>query len=172
MQHHREIFFSLDGKRFGPIINCLPANYNQLEMCTLLNNILCYYRSRACRCVLHKCTTLSQTSPGLYVSAVQSYENTVGKGEIAQNERFLLSPRWFLPFWRTFCHFYQINICRLQVLPMWKSLKFVVWERVTSYTTCNSSRITYRQVCANHNSVMLKGFLHGMFVFHQFLSMK
>ena len=34
--------------------------------------------------------------------------------------------------------------------------------------------ITYykRKVCANHNSVMLKGFLHGMFVFRQLLFMK
>ena len=62
--------------------------------------------------------------------------------------------------------------CRLQVLSIWKSLKFVFWERVKDYTICNSSRITNRQVCANHNSVMLKGFLHGMFVFHQFLFMK
>ena len=60
----------------------------------------------------------------------------------------------------------------LQALSILKSLKFVVWERVKDYTTCNSSRITNRQVCANHNSVMLKGFLHGMFVFHQFLFMK
>ena len=32
--------------------------------------------------------------------------------------------------------------------------------------------MTNRQVGANHNSVMQKGFLHGMFVFHQFLFMK
>ena len=30
--------------------------------------------------------TLSQTSPGFYVSAVQVFESTVGKGEIARNE--------------------------------------------------------------------------------------
>ena len=41
--------------------------------------------------------TLSQTSPGFYMSAVQSFENTVGKGEIACNEQFLLSPQCFLP---------------------------------------------------------------------------
>ena len=42
--------------------------------------------------------TLSQTSPGFYVSAVQfkSFENTVGKGEIARNEQFLLFS--FSPF--------------------------------------------------------------------------
>ena len=56
------------------------------------------------------------------------FENTVGKGEIACNEQFLLFPHCFLPVWRTFCWFLQIWICRLHAL--WKSLKFFVWERV------------------------------------------
>ena len=38
----------------------------------------------------------------------ECFENTVGKGEIAPNEQFLLFPQCFLPFWRTFCHFHQI----------------------------------------------------------------
>ena len=54
----------------------------------------------------------------------------MGKGEIARNEQFLLFPQCFLPFWRTFCHFHQIQNCRLQSLSVWKSLIFVVWERV------------------------------------------
>ena len=32
----------------------------------------------------------------------KSLENTVGKGEIAHNEQFLLSPQCSLPVWRTF----------------------------------------------------------------------
>ena len=36
------------------------------------------------------------------------FENTVGKGEIACNEQFLLFPQCFLPVWITFCHFGQI----------------------------------------------------------------
>ena len=36
----------------------------------------------------------------------QSFENTVGKGEIARNEQFLLSPQYFLPVWITFCYFH------------------------------------------------------------------
>ena len=55
-----------------------------------------------------------------------SFENTVGKGEIARNEQFLLFPRCFLPVLKTFCHFLQIWNCRLQTLSVWKSLKFVV----------------------------------------------
>ena len=35
-------------------------------------------------------------------------ENTVGKGENACNEQFLLFPRCFLPVWITFFHFLQI----------------------------------------------------------------
>ena len=38
----------------------------------------------------------------------QAFENTVGKGEIARNEQFLLFPQCFLPVWITFCHFRQI----------------------------------------------------------------
>ena len=55
---------------------------------------------------------------------------TLGKGEIASNEQFLLFPQCFLPTWITFCHFHQIWNCRLQTLSVWKHLKFVVWERV------------------------------------------
>ena len=60
----------------------------------------------------------------------ESFENNVGKGEIARNEQFLLFPHCFLPFWRTFRHFYNIKNCRLQTLSVWKSLNFVVSERV------------------------------------------
>ena len=41
--------------------------------------------------------TLSQTSFGFYVSAVQVFENIVGKGEIAHKEQFLLFPHSFPP---------------------------------------------------------------------------
>ena len=59
-----------------------------------------------------------------------SFENTAGKGEIAHIEQFLPFPQCFVPVWRTFCHFHQIQNCRLQILSVRKSLKFVVWERV------------------------------------------
>ena len=74
--------------------------------------------------------TLSQTSPGFYVSAIQAFENTVGKEEIARNEQFLLFPQCFLPFWTTACYFHQILNFRLQTLSVWKGLNVVVWERV------------------------------------------
>ena len=66
----------------------------------------------------------------LRVCSRGSFENSVGKGEIARYEQFLLFPQYFLPFKRTFSYFYSIWNCRLQTLSKWKSLKSVVWERV------------------------------------------
>ena len=43
----------------------------------------------------------------LRVCSTSLVENTVGKGEIARNEQFLLFPQRVLPTWRAFCHFYQ-----------------------------------------------------------------
>ena len=63
----------------------------------------------------------------------KSFENTVGKGEIARYEQFLLFPQCFLLFWRTFHHFRQILNCCLQTLLVWKRLKFVFWERVKKF---------------------------------------
>ena len=74
--------------------------------------------------------TLSQTSLVFTCLQYKYFENTVEKEEIARNERFLLVPQRFLPFWRTFHHFHQIQNCRLLTLSVWESLKRVVWERV------------------------------------------
>ena len=62
--------------------------------------------------------TLFQTSPGFYILQYKSFENTVGKAEIACNEQFLLFPMCFQ------------KTCCLQTLSVWKGLKFVIWERV------------------------------------------
>ena len=56
---------------------------------------------------------LSQTSPGFTCLQYKSFKYTLAKREIARN-----------------CHFHQIQNCCLQFLSVWKSLKFVVWERV------------------------------------------
>ena len=54
------------------------------------------------------------------------FENTAGKGEIAPNEQFHLFPQCFLPFWRTFRHFNQLEfvICRLSQFERVKNLLF------------------------------------------------
>ena len=49
--------------------------------------------------------SLSQTSPCLQY---KSFENTVGKGEIACNKQFFCFPQYFLAFWNTFCHFHEV----------------------------------------------------------------
>ena len=69
---------------------------------------------------------LFPNNPLFYVS----FENTVGKGEIARNEQFLLFPQCFLAFWRTCCRFPQIQNCHLQIISVWKSLDIFVWEKV------------------------------------------
>ena len=45
----------------------------------------------------------------------KSFENTVGNGEIARNEQFLLFPQCFLTVWITFCIFikFEIVLCKL-----------------------------------------------------------
>ena len=60
------------------------------------------------------------------------FKNTVGKGEIAPCEQFLFFPQCFLPvFWELSATFIKFWICRLPTLSTSKSLKFVVWERVS-----------------------------------------
>ena len=45
----------------------------------------------------------------------KSFEIAVGKGEIARDEQFLLSPQCFLPFWRPLYLFIKLKIvvCKL-----------------------------------------------------------
>ena len=89
------------------------------------------------KCVISERVKLSNPFPNkpwfLRVCST-SLENTVGKGEIARNEQFLLFPQCFLLFWRFFCHFHQNWNCRLKPFWVWKRLKFVIWERVKSFT--------------------------------------
>ena len=114
-----------------------------------------------CKDLIEMMLTLSKTSPGFYVSVVdlQVFWKQCGKREIYRNMQFLFFPVFstylenvlpflsnlkllsansfsledFLPIWRTFCHFHRIWNCRLQILSVWKSLKFVIWERVKAY---------------------------------------
>ena len=53
---------------------------------------------------------------------------THGKGEIVCNEQFLLFHQCFL-YVTLSAIFITIYNCLLQTLSVWKSLKFVVWER-------------------------------------------
>ena len=60
----------------------------------------------------------------------KSFENTVGKGEIACNEQFLLFPVFSLFFKELSFIFTKFEI--VVSLSVGKNLKFVVWERVNS----------------------------------------
>ena len=85
--------------------------------------------------------TLSQTSSCFDVS----FENSVGKGEIARYEQFLLFPQCFLPIWRTSCRFYQICNCRQQT--RLEESKICRLERVNYNNNRNRSNYSYKTTC-------------------------
>ena len=72
--------------------------------------------------VIKGCDWMDQSFPkqALVFTSLQykSFENTVGKGEIACKKQCLLLPQCFLPIWRTFCHFHQIWNCCLQLFQL------------------------------------------------------
>ena len=76
--------------------------------------------------------TFSKTSPVSTCLQYKSFENTVGKGEIARNEQFLIYPQCFLPLLRTFCHCHYIQNCRLQSLSVWKGLNLLFGKGLKS----------------------------------------
>ena len=97
-------------------------NYNEGLLCHTLQNIsglpfLCGNFDIVCQSAFYAPfsktakLTLSQTSPGFYGLQYKSFVNTVGKGEIARYKQFLLFPQCFLPVWKTFFHFNQIQNC-------------------------------------------------------------
>ena len=72
--------------------------------------------------------TLSQTSSGVYSASLLKTLWEMEKLLFMSN--FSISHSVFLSYWRTFCHIYQIQNRHLQTLSIWKSVIFVVWERV------------------------------------------
>ena len=62
--------------------------------------------------------------------ANKPFENTVGKGEIARNEHFLLCPVFSTLLENFSAIFIKSKIVVCKTLSIWRSLKFVVWERV------------------------------------------
>ena len=87
-----------------------------------------------------------------------SFENIVGKREIARNKQFLLFPQCVLPVSITFLYFHQIWNCRLQTLWVRKSLKIVVWERVNSKDQLESESNNYKRYynCKSQHVVCYK----------------
>ena len=66
----------------------------------------------------------------LHVCSTSLLKTLREKKKLLVTSNFSFFPQCFLPVWITFCHFRQIGNCRLQTLSVWKTLKFVVWERV------------------------------------------
>ena len=73
----------------------------------------------------------------LPVCSTSLFENTVGKGEIARNEQFLLFPLCFLPFWRTYCQFHEIVVCKLLD---WTSLNLSFWKGLIKHVFLGLTR--------------------------------
>ena len=90
----------------------------------------------------------------LLYKSLKKLKKNCGKRRNDRNEQFLLCPQCFLSIWRTFCHFHQIRNCRLQTLSVWKSLKFVVWERVKESLSLSPSTYSCHvclSVCPLHS---------------------
>ena len=68
----------------------------------------------------------------LRVCSISFLKTPWEKEKLLVMSNFSFSHSIFYPFWTTFFPFHQIQNCRLQTLSVWKSLKFVVWERVAS----------------------------------------
>ena len=79
--------------------------------------------------ILQPTLTLSQTSLVFTCLQYNSFENTVGNGEITRYKQFLLFPVFstcienFLPFSS------KLNLSTAKSL-VWRSLKIVVWKRI------------------------------------------
>ena len=72
-----------------------------------------------------------QDKPWFLCVCSMSHMKTLWKKEkLLVMSNFSLFPLCFPPFWRTFCHFRQIQNCRLRTLSVWKRLKCVVGKGI------------------------------------------
>ena len=94
-------------KHSGKRRNCFAtSNFLIFLWCFLpFSRTFCHFYHKIVVCKLFN---LFSNKPWVYLPAVQVFENTVRKGEIARIEQFLLFLYFFLPFNRTFRHFHQI----------------------------------------------------------------
>ena len=65
----------------------------------------------------------------------RAFENIEGKGENAGNQHFLLFPLCFLSHQKQTALFEPYFSCRLQMLPVWTSLKFCCLVKSYLFTT-------------------------------------
>ena len=106
-------FFNLDKSKILSSGNGLNAYKTLWEKENFLLFTQCFSEVLLLR-VIETCDCLVEAEPfpkqALVFTCLQytTFENTAGKGEIAQNEQFLLFPQCFLSVWRNSCHFHQI----------------------------------------------------------------
>ena len=74
------------------------------------------------------------------------------KAGIAPNKQFLLFRQCFLSNLKTFYHF-QIWSSRLQILSVWKCLKFVAWERFKCFGLVRQTKIRFKTEASVQNIV-------------------
>ena len=111
---------------------------NLILLCPLDCSIINFYHQKPIQCHL----TLSQTSPGFYMSCSTNLLKTLQEKEkLLERSNFSFSPWCCLSVWRTFCHFHQLWNCCLQTISVWKSLTYVVWERVNLLKSVKLSTI-------------------------------
>ena len=69
----------------------------------------------------------------------KSFENFLGKGEIARDEQYLIFPHCFLLFFENSVILIKFEIVFFELFQfsVWKSLKLVIWKRLNSISlTC------------------------------------
>ena len=86
------------------------------------------------------------------------------KEKMLVTSKLLLFPQSFLPFQKTSCHFHQIKISHLRTLSVWKSLKFIVWERLTLPHNPHFNPLPNDEIL---DSSKLKGFADDNFKFNE-----
>ena len=107
----------------GLELNTLDRTWLMYKMSFALDIFAC--------CKICVSLTLSQTSPGFYMSAVQVFLKTLWEKEkLLIMNNFSFSHSVFYPFRQLSAIFiiFEIVVCKL--FQFRKSLKFVVWERV------------------------------------------
>ena len=96
-------FYEHGGKFSRKVENAMGKG---LEISLVTNNFA--FSNSVFRFVIQTCKNHGLFGKGLTpVFTCLQYKrlkNTVGKGEIAHEEQFLLFPQCFLPFWKTFYH--------------------------------------------------------------------
>ena len=99
---------------FGKGLNNVDLTLSQTSLDFYVSAVQAFHKEQFSPFVFYQFEKLpfnlthSHTMTPFDPSGNKPFENTVGKGEIARNEQFLLFPQCFLPVWITFFHFRQI----------------------------------------------------------------